>query len=91
MRLFILVCRLLVPIPEASGNLGLLCVWPVGLVEGQLSGITVPASELSHLSGRQEHGSQGTWGERGHGMEVTIPQEQHAQKTRWRVRHGPRS
>lgn len=53
MRLFVLVCRLLVPVPEASGNAGLLCVWPVGLVEGQLSGITVPAGELSHLSGRQ--------------------------------------
>lgn len=36
--------------PEASENVGLLCVWPVGMAEGLLSGTEVLVHDLCHLS-----------------------------------------
>lgn len=74
--------------PEASENVGLLCVWPVGMGEGPLSGIEVLAHDLCHLSRGQEHGRQGTWDQQGDKIEGTIIWEQPPQKTGWHVLHG---
>lgn len=74
--------------PEASENMGLLCVWPVGMGEGPLSGIEVLAHDLCHLSRGQEHGRQGTWDHvQGDKIEGTIIWEQPPQ-TGWHVLHG---
>lgn len=62
--------------PEASENVGLLCVWPVGMAEGPLSGIEVLVHDLCHLSRGQEHGRQGAWDQQGDKMEGTIIREQ---------------